>query len=118
MVQSSGADAGLRQYSSAVEVAPNQPIAWQQGPSQTATTDAERLPNIIFILADDLGMNDLSTFGGGVAGGAVPTPAINRLAEGGVSFSQIYKGNATCPPSCAMLLIGRAHPVADHPRRV
>ena len=94
-------------YSSAIDVAPNQPIAWQQGPSQAVATHTERPPNIIFILADDLGMNDLSTFGGGVAGGAVPTPAINRLAEDGVSFTQAYTGNATCAPSRAMLLTGR-----------
>ena len=94
-------------YSSAVDVPPNQPIAWQQGPSQASANDTEQPPNIIFILADDLGMNDLSTFGGGVAGGAVPTPAINRLAEGGVSFTQAYTGNATCAPSRAMLLTGR-----------
>ncbi len=94
-------------YSSAINVAPNQPIAWTQGPSEPAAAETERPPNIIFILADDLGMNDLSTFGGGVADGAVPTPAINRLAEGGVSFTQAYTGNATCAPSRAMLLTGR-----------
>jgi len=94
-------------YSSDLDIAPNQPIAWQPGPAQAALADEERPPNIIFILADDLGMNDLSTFGGGVAGGAVPTPSINRLAEGGVSFTQAYTGNATCAPSRAMLLTGR-----------
>ena len=47
------------------------------------------------ILADDLGYNDISTFGGGLAG-AVETPSIDALAASGVVFEQSYAGNATC----------------------
>ena len=70
------------------EVAENRPIDWQVGPSAAETPDGERPPNIIFILVDDLGINDLSTFGGGVAGGRVPTPNIDKLAADGAIFDQ------------------------------
>ena len=89
------------------EIAPNRPINWQKGPSRSAKASSERPPNIVFILADDLGVNDISTFGGGVANGAVPTPNIDRLAKQGVLFTQSYAGNATCAPSRAMLMTGR-----------
>ncbi|WP_109354519.1 sulfatase [Sphingorhabdus sp. EL138] len=89
------------------KVAANRPIKWAQGPKTVSLSSSERPPNIIFILADDLGINDISTFGGGVAGGRVPTPHIDRLAADGAIFSQAYAGNATCAPSRAMLMTGR-----------
>ncbi|MEQ1688868.1 MAG: sulfatase-like hydrolase/transferase, partial [Sphingopyxis sp.] len=67
----------------------------------------ERPPNVILILADDLGINDITTFGGGIAGGAVPTPNIDALAAEGVQFSTAYAANATCSPSRAALMTGR-----------
>lgn len=90
-----------------VEVAINQPIAWENGPEEAEAPPSERPPNIVFILADDLGINDISTFGGGIAGGRVPTPNIDRLAAEGMIFSQAYSGTATCAPSRAMLMTGR-----------
>jgi arylsulfatase A-like enzyme len=89
------------------DVAPNRAIDWDQGPAVASETAAERPPNIIFILVDDLGINDLSTFGGGVAGGRVPTPNIDKLAADGALFTQAYAGNGTCAPSRAMLMTGR-----------
>ena len=89
------------------EIGPNVEIQWQQGPAEADLPPGERLPNIIFVLADDLGINDLSAFGGGVAGGAVPTPNIDALAHGGVMFTQSYAGHGTCAPSRAMLMTGR-----------
>jgi len=83
------------------------PVAWQQGPAQATLPAGERPPNIIFILVDDLGINDLSTFGGGVAGGRVPTPNIDALAARGANFTNAYSGTGTCAPSRAMLLTGR-----------
>ena len=88
-------------------VAPNREIAWEQGPQTSATEARERPPNIILILADDLGYNDISTFGGGVAGGRVQTPHIDQLAAQGAVFEQAYAGNATCAPSRAMIMTGR-----------
>lgn len=94
-------------WRSGVEVAANHPVPWQQGPAEAATPADQRPPNIVFILFDDLGINDLSTFGGGVAGGRVPTPNIDRLAAEGAIFTQAYTGNATCSPSRAQLMTGR-----------
>ncbi len=86
-------------------VQPNQPVTWAQGPA-TAPAGA-RPPNVVFILADDLGYNDLTFNGGGVANGAVPTPNINSIASDGVTFVNGYAGNATCAPSRAAIMTGR-----------
>jgi uncharacterized sulfatase len=90
-----------------MDVAENRPIAWMPGPATPDLPAQERPPNIIFILADDLGINDISTFRGGVAGGRVPTPNIDRLAAQGAVFSNAYSGTGTCAPSRAMLMTGR-----------
>lgn len=89
------------------EIAPYEPVAWMQGPAAAVTAPSDRPPNIIFILVDDLGINDLTTFGGGLAGGRVPTPNIDALAARGANFSTAYSGTGTCAPSRAMLLTGR-----------
>ena len=86
-------------------VQPNRAIAWQQGPA--AAPAGERPPNIILIVADDLGYNDISLNGGGVAGGIVKTPNIDALARGGVNFTTAYAANATCSPSRAAMMTGR-----------
>jgi len=88
-------------------VAAHQPITWQSGPEQATTPISERPPNVVFILLDDFGYNDLSTFGGGVADGRVPTPNIDRLAADGAIYTQAYSGTGTCAPSRAMLMTGR-----------
>jgi uncharacterized sulfatase len=88
-------------------VAPNRTLDWDQGPSTPTQPLTERPPNIILILADDLGINDISSFGGGVAGGRVQTPHIDQLAAQGAVFQQAYAGNATCAPSRAMIMTGR-----------
>lgn len=89
------------------EIAPYQPVAWMPGPAAAVTAPADRPANIIFILVDDLGINDLTTFGGGLAGGRVPTPNIDALAARGANFTTAYSGTGTCAPSRAMLLTGR-----------
>ena len=91
---------------------PAQEIRWEQGPAAvTAATDStsapKRPPNIVLIVADDLGFNDLTLHGGGIAGNLVPTPNINRIATEGAEFTTGYSGNATCSPSRAALLTGR-----------
>ena len=94
-------------YSAHVDLPENRPIEWELGPAEAEIPLNERPPNIIFILADDMGINDISTFGGGIAGGALQTPNIDRLAREGVLFSQAYSGTSTCAPSRAMLMTGR-----------
>jgi len=88
-------------------IAENRPVPWMKGPETASVPLLERPPNIVFIIADDLGINDISTFGGGVAGGRVPTPNIDRLAAQGAVFTQAYSGTATCAPSRAMIMTGR-----------
>lgn len=60
-------------------------------------------PNIILILADDLGFSDLGCYGG-----EIQTPNLDRLAQGGLRFSQFYNC-ALCGPSRAALMTG-LHP--------
>ncbi len=88
-------------------VAPNHQVAWQQGPDKPEKPPADRPPNIVVILADDLGYNDISVHGGGVANGAVPTPNIDAIAHEGVELTNGYAGDATCAPSRAAIMTGR-----------
>lgn len=85
--------------------APNRPVAWEQGPATAEQPPAQRPPNVVVILADDLGFNEVSTYGHGIA--AQPTPNIDALARDGVRFDNGYSGNAVCSPSRATLLTGR-----------
>ncbi len=89
------------------EVAENRTVPWQQGPAERMTGEGEQPPNIILIVADDLGFNDISTFGGGLADGKLKTPSIDRLAAEGAVFNQSYSGASTCAPSRAMMMTGR-----------
>ena len=87
-----------------VQAGPPRDVVWRQGPARPAA--GRQAPNIIVIVADDLGYNDISFNGGGVAPG-VATPNIDSIARQGVSFDQAYAGHATCAPSRAALLTGR-----------
>lgn len=80
---------------------PNAPVANPQGSSE------RKPPNVILIVADDLGYNDITLNGGGMANGTVPTPHINSLAQQGANFESSYSGNATCAPSRAAIMTGR-----------
>jgi arylsulfatase A-like enzyme len=87
-----------------IQAGPPRDVVWQQGPATPAK--GRRRPNIVVILADDLGYNDVSFFGGGVAPG-VSTPNIDSIGRQGVSFDQAYTGHGTCAPSRAALMTGR-----------
>lgn len=87
------------------DVGPHRTIDWDQGPA--TPPEGERPPNVILILADDLGINDLTMLGGGVADGRVPTDNIDALAAEGALFTQAYSGTGTCAPSRAMIMTGR-----------
>lgn len=86
-------------------ISANRDITWQPGPSEAPS--GERPPNIIVIVADDLGFNDISFNGGGFANGLVQTPNIDAIAQQGVSVDQGYASNATCSPSRAAIMTGR-----------
>jgi arylsulfatase A-like enzyme len=88
-------------------IGPPRPVVWETGPAPAATAGGRPPPNVVVIVADDLGYNDLSFGGGGVAGGAAPTPAIDSIAKQGVEFTRGYAGNATCAPSRAAIMTGR-----------
>ena len=89
------------------KVGPTQEITWETGPDPKGRAPGERPPNIVLILADDLGWNDLTFGGGGVAGGTVPTPNIDSIAAEGANFTWGYAGNGTCAPSRAAIMAGR-----------
>lgn len=59
-------------------------------------------PNIIFIMADDLGYGDLGCYGQRL----IHTPNIDRLATQGLRFTQAYAGGAVCTPSRSVLMTG------------
>ncbi|MEZ5551400.1 MAG: sulfatase-like hydrolase/transferase [Pseudomonadales bacterium] len=88
-------------------VAPNVPVEWSQGPFSASAPAAGRPPNIILILADDMGFNDISLYNGGAADGTVMTPNIDALAHQGVAFNNGYAANAVCAPSRASIMTGR-----------
>ena len=79
---------------------------WQQGPSfENKILDTR--PNIILILADDLGFNDVSLYNGGAGSGSLITPNIDQIARDGVMFKNGYAANAKCAPSRASIMTGR-----------
>ncbi len=88
-------------------VGPHQQIEWASGVDPEGRAANQRPPNIVLILADDLGWNDLTFQGGGVVGGTVPTPNIDSIATDGVSFTNGYAANGTCAPSRAAIMSGR-----------
>ncbi len=90
-----------------MSIGTHRPIAWDSGPDPQGRAPGDRPPNIVLILADDLGWNDLTFGGGGVAGGTVPTPNIDSLAADGVNFRNGYAANGTCAPSRAAIMSGR-----------
>lgn len=90
-----------------VPAGPFEEITWSTGADPQGRAPGERPPNIVLILADDLGWNDLTFSGGGIAGGTVPTPNIDSIAQQGVTFTNGYAANGTCAPSRAALMSGR-----------
>ena len=67
-----------------------------------AATPAAARPNIIFILADDLGYGDLGCYGQK----KIKTPRLDRMAAEGVRFTQFYAGATVCAPSRCTLMTG------------
>src|SRR5688500_4338573 len=69
----------------------------------TSTPDGK--PNLIFILADDLGYGELGCYGQGL----IQTPNLDRMAREGLRFTQFYAGATVCAPSRSVLMTGHHH---------
>ena len=82
-------------------------VNWSEGPNETSSDPSKRPPNIILILADDMGFNDLSLYNGGAGDGSLMTPNIDALGLEGVIFDNGYAANAVCAPSRATIMTGR-----------
>jgi len=74
-------------------------LQWERSVAQQ--TKVTR-PNIIFILADDLGIGDLGCYGQKL----IQTPQLDAMAKQGMRFTQFYAGTAVCAPSRSSLLTG------------
>ncbi len=64
----------------------------------------KQAPNIIFIVADDLGYGNVSCFN---PNSKIPTPQIDELARQGTRFTKFYAGNTVCAPSRCALMTGK-----------
>ncbi|MHC4711899.1 MAG: arylsulfatase [Planctomycetota bacterium] len=79
--------------------------AAQEGSSPEAPPGKGEKPNIVFMMADNLGYGDLGCYGGGEIRG-MPTPNIDRLASEGIQFTQFFV-EPGCTPSRAAFMTGR-----------
>jgi arylsulfatase A len=78
------------------------PIVKGQANAVKKQVSSSTPPNIVLIVADDLGHGDLNCYGS-----QNQTPNVDGLAEEGVQFRQFYSGNPVCSPSRAAILTGR-----------
>ncbi|MGC9343912.1 MAG: sulfatase-like hydrolase/transferase, partial [Bacteroidales bacterium] len=71
--------------------------------SESSDQGESRKPNIIFIMADDMGYGDAGVYGQK----SILTPAIDQLAREGMMFTQCYSGSTVCAPSRSALMTGQ-----------
>lgn len=71
--------------------------------AQTSVKNTKKKPNIIYIMADDLGYGDLGVNGQN----KIKTPELDKMASEGMIFTQHYAGSTVCMPSRAVLLTGK-----------
>ncbi|MDG2200880.1 MAG: sulfatase-like hydrolase/transferase, partial [Phycisphaerales bacterium] len=64
---------------------------------------AERPPNVVLIMADDLGWNEVGAYGQD----KIRTPNMDRLAREGMRFTDHYSGSTVCAPSRCVLMTGK-----------
>lgn len=70
--------------------------------AETKQREPRKQPNILFLLADDMGYGELGCFGQRT----VLTPSLDKLAGNGVRFTDFYIGSSVCSPSRAILMTG------------
>lgn len=75
----------------------------KEEPQKEAESNTERKPNIIYILADDLGYGELGVYGQK----KIETPNIDALAKSGMLFTQHYSSAPVCAPARYMLMTGK-----------
>ena len=80
-------------------------VSWTA--ASAADTDSKSKPNIVVILADDLGYGDVQCYN--PERGKIPTPHIDRLASQGMQFTDAHSSSGVCSPSRYTLLTGRYH---------
>ncbi|VTS07270.1 arylsulfatase [Tuwongella immobilis] len=78
-----------------------------QAPPRFAVTAPKNAPNVVLVLLDDMGFGQVGTFGG-----PVPTPTLDRLAQGGLRYNHFHVA-ALCSPTRVALLTGRNHHSAN-----
>ncbi len=78
-------------------------LVFQMGLAGLVAADDVERPNIIFIMADDLGFNQIGAYGDT----PIKTPNLDQIAENGIRFTQAYSGNTVCSPSRVSLFTGR-----------
>ncbi|GAA2344036.1 sulfatase-like hydrolase/transferase [Streptomyces kunmingensis] len=115
---SASAEAGSIPASVSASASVEGESALAERPFRAAPGRPAKRPNILFILGDDLGWADLSSYGAP----HIKTPNLDRLARQGVRFTDAYSGSATCSPTRFSLYTGRypgrtkgglAEPIAD-----
>lgn len=80
-------------------------LALLGGAGIPATALAAEKPNLIWVMADDLGYGELGCYGQKV----IRTPQIDRMAAEGLRFTQFYAGATVCAPSRSVLMTGQHH---------
>ncbi|MFF6775856.1 sulfatase-like hydrolase/transferase [Streptomyces sp. NPDC012637] len=113
-----GATAPTASAAPSVSASASASASAEERPFRAAAGRHSQRPNILFILGDDLGWADLSSYGSP----HIRTPHLDRLARQGVRFTNAYSGSATCSPTRFSLYTGRypgrtkgglAEPIAD-----
>lgn len=79
-------------------------VALLSGSGLLPASAQQKRPNIIFILADDLGYGNLGSYN---AKNRIPTPNLDRMAKEGTRFTRFYAGSTVCAPSRCALMTGK-----------
>jgi arylsulfatase A len=93
-----------RREETTTEVRVRPPAAPETVTRPTSSSSPKNRPNVVVLLADDLGWKDIGCYGG-----PVKTPTLDSLAAQGVRFTDFHAGAAICSPSRATLMTGRQH---------